>query len=123
VRAVSNAKSSAADLVISPAFRLSPRRLLSPPAGTSGQALGHAGSNKACQVREERLVFLGAPIPGLGQDSGAMNEEGAYPGVKIRAGLGGRARGRSQCVLSQQEAGSEDQAGLRDEGAECQTEQ
>jgi hypothetical protein len=34
-------------------------------AGTIGQALGCAGGNKACQVSEEGLAFLRAPVPGM----------------------------------------------------------
>jgi hypothetical protein len=56
-------------------------------AVTDGQTLGWAGGNEACQVREERLAVLGAPVPGLGQNSSAVDEEGAYPGVKVRAWL------------------------------------
>jgi hypothetical protein len=54
---------------------------------TGGQTLGWAGGNKACQVREERLAVLGAPVPGLGHNSSAVDEEGAYTGVQVRAWL------------------------------------
>ncbi len=73
-------------------------------------------------MREERLAVLGAPVPGLGQNSSAVDEEGAYPGVKVRARLSERTRDRGRCISSQEEAGSEDQACLGDEGAESQAE-
>jgi hypothetical protein len=39
-----------------------------------------------------------------------------------RAGLIERVLGRGRCISGQEEAGSEDQARLGEEGAECQAE-
>jgi hypothetical protein len=64
-------------------------------AVTGRQTLGWAEGNEACQVRKERLAVLGAPVPGLRQDSSAVEPAES----KFGRGLGMvRAEGAESAV-------------------------
>ena len=75
-------------------------------------------SHEACQVRVEHLAIIRAPVPGRGQDGGAMQQEGPYPRVEVGSGLSDGTDGRPLSFSGFEETSAEDQTSLGDKSAE-----
>ena len=80
------------------------------------------GSDEACQVRVEHVTILRAPVPGRGQDVGAVPQKGPYPRVQVGSGSSDGSDGRQLGISSFKKASAEDQAGFGNKGAKSQAE-